>query len=120
MAVSLTLVHGVKVYCVCVWGGVTRLNTQEAGELPFTHSSDPGQMDEVYLLLEFPEKFTLRTSRLPSVGLLSFSRNASESPKGSRRTRRTRRKEGQVTPATGPMIGTGCFPTVFECKVSQG
>lgn len=84
MAVSLTLVHGVKVYCGGAGGGVTRLNTQEAGELPFTHSSDPGQMDEVYLLLEFPEKFTLRTSRLPSAGLLSFSRNASESPKGSR------------------------------------
>lgn len=28
--------------CVCVGGGVTKLNTQGAGELPFTHSSDPG------------------------------------------------------------------------------
>lgn len=64
--------------CVCVGGGVTRLNTQEAGELPFTHSSDPGQMNEVYLLVEFPEKFKLRTSRLLSAGLLSFSRNASK------------------------------------------
>lgn len=58
--------------CVCV-GGLTRLNTQGAGELPFTHSSDPRQMNEVYLLLEFPEKFKLRTSRLLSAGPLFFS-----------------------------------------------
>lgn len=74
---------------MCGWGGgVTRLNTQGAGELPFTHSSDPGQMNEVYLLLEFPEKFKLRTSRLLSAGPLFFSWNASESLKGNQRTRR--------------------------------
>lgn len=100
-----------------LWGrGVTRLNTQEAGELPFTHSSDPGQMNEVYLLLEFPEKFKLRTSRLLSAGFLSFSRNASESLKGSRRTWRTRRKEGQVTPATGPMIEQGVSPLCLNAR----